>query len=90
MAEIEHYVDPKDKAHPRFAEAKDVILQLLPKDVQEKGETQMTQMTVGEAVAKVSARVRPLLLTTHQRTPAAEHRRQRNPRLLPRPSPTVP
>jgi glycyl-tRNA synthetase len=54
MAEIEHYVDPKDKSHPRFVDTKDVQLQLLPKDVQERGETTMTHMTVGDAVGQVS------------------------------------
>jgi glycyl-tRNA synthetase len=54
MAEIEHYVDPKDKAHPRFSEAKDVKLMLLPKDVQERGETHLKEMTVGEAVSQVN------------------------------------
>lgn len=53
MAEIEHYVDPKDKSHPRFVDTKDVQLQLLPKDVQERGETTMTHMTVGDAVGQV-------------------------------------
>ncbi|KAI5449091.1 Glycine--tRNA ligase 1, mitochondrial [Naganishia albida] len=52
MAEIEHYVDPKDKSHPRFVDTKDVQLQLLPKDVQERGETTMTHMTVGDAVGQ--------------------------------------
>jgi hypothetical protein len=55
MAEIEHYVDPNDKSHPRFVDTKDVVLQLLPKDVQERGETTMTHMTVGDAVGQVSA-----------------------------------
>lgn len=50
MAEIEHYVDPQDKRHPRFQEAGDVRLQLLAKDVQERGETKLTSMTVREAV----------------------------------------
>ncbi|KAJ9127509.1 hypothetical protein QFC24_000918 [Naganishia onofrii] len=52
MAEIEHYVDPNDKSHPRFVDTKDVVLQLLPKDVQERGETTMTHMTVGDAVGQ--------------------------------------
>lgn len=50
MAEIEHYVDPQDKRHPRFMEAGDVRLQLLAKDVQERGETSLVSMTVKEAV----------------------------------------
>lgn len=53
MAEIEHYVDPLDKVHPRFGEVKDVRLRLLAKDVQLDGRTDLTEMTVGEAVAKV-------------------------------------
>jgi hypothetical protein len=57
MAEIEHYVDPKDKSHPRFVDTKEVQLQLLPKDVQERGETTMTHMTVGDAVGQVCGAV---------------------------------
>ncbi|ORY33030.1 hypothetical protein BCR39DRAFT_463850 [Naematelia encephala] len=52
MAEIEHYVDPLDKRHARFAEVKDVTLSLLPKEVQESGKTDLVQMTVGDAVSK--------------------------------------
>lgn len=54
MAEIEHFVDPLDKRHARFNEVKDVVLTLLPKEVQQEGRTELTQMTVGEAVEKVS------------------------------------
>jgi glycyl-tRNA synthetase len=52
MAEIEHYVDPLDKKHARFGEVRDVVLTLLPKDVQMEGRTELTKMTVGEAVEK--------------------------------------
>lgn len=52
MAEIEHYVDPLDKRHARFNEVRDVVLTLLPKDVQQEGRTDLTQMTVGDAVEK--------------------------------------
>ncbi|WVQ74441.1 glycine-tRNA ligase [Cryptococcus sp. DSM 104548] len=52
MAEIEHYVDPLDKRHARFNEVKDVVLTLLPKDVQTAGKTDLTQKTVGDAVAE--------------------------------------
>lgn len=52
MAEIEHYVDPLDKRHARFNEVRDVELSLLPKDVQQEGRTELTRMTVGEAVEK--------------------------------------
>ena len=50
MAEIEHFVDPNDKAHPRFHEVQDVVLKFLPKDVQESGSTQIVEKTIGEAV----------------------------------------
>ena len=53
MAEIEHYVDPLDKRHPRFDEVKDVKLILLPKDVQTEGRTELREMSVGDAVYKV-------------------------------------
>lgn len=50
MAEIEHFVDPKDKNHPRFDEVKDVKIMALPKGVQEQGHTTTTEITIGEAV----------------------------------------
>ncbi|CEG68654.1 Glycine--tRNA ligase 1, mitochondrial [Rhizopus azygosporus] len=52
MAEIEHYVDPENKQHPKFADVKDVVLTLLPKDVQLGGKTETVDMTIGEAVEK--------------------------------------
>jgi glycyl-tRNA synthetase len=52
MAEIEHFVDPADKKHVRFNEVKDVVLALLPKDVQMEGKTDITHMTIGDAVEK--------------------------------------
>jgi glycyl-tRNA synthetase len=51
MAEIEHYVDPKQKRHPRFLEIKELKCKFLPKGVQEAGKKDLTEMTVGEAVA---------------------------------------
>ncbi|TIB93831.1 glycyl-tRNA synthetase [Wallemia mellicola] len=52
MAEIEHYVDPLKKDHPRFSEVENVELQILPKEVQVEGKTDLTTITVGEAVKK--------------------------------------
>lgn len=52
MAEIEHYVHPERKDHPRFAEVKDMILPFLPSSTQMAGESQAIEMTIGEAVAK--------------------------------------
>ncbi|TIB38150.1 hypothetical protein E3P86_01805 [Wallemia ichthyophaga] len=52
MAEIEHYVDPLKKNHPRFNEVENVQLQILPNEVQVEGKTDLTKITVGEAVKK--------------------------------------
>lgn len=51
MAEIEHYVDPNEKKHPRFKEVADTItLSFLPREIQEQGKTNTVQKTIGEAV----------------------------------------
>lgn len=50
MAEIEHYVDPADKSHPRFSEVSDTTLRFLPKGVQEAGSSEVVEQTVGDAV----------------------------------------
>lgn len=50
MAEIEHFVDPENKNHPRFDEVKDTKLSFLPKDVQEAGSNALVEKTIGEAV----------------------------------------
>ncbi|KAI8368288.1 glycyl-tRNA synthetase [Radiomyces spectabilis] len=52
MAEIEHFVDPENKDHPSFNDVKDVVITLLPKDVQLSGKTETTEMSIGDAVAK--------------------------------------
>lgn len=52
MAEIEHYVDPEDKRHERFHEVRDVQLRLLDRKVQASGRTDVTSMSIGEAVEK--------------------------------------
>lgn len=45
-------MDPLDKRHARFGEAKDVKLMLLPKETQLSGKTDLTEMSVGDAVAQ--------------------------------------
>lgn len=50
MAEIEHFVDPLNKSHPRFNEVADVKVRFLPKDVQESGSTKVIDQSIGEAV----------------------------------------
>ncbi|ORX73615.1 glycyl-tRNA synthetase [Linderina pennispora] len=52
MAEIEHFVDPQDKIHPRFDEVKDIKVRLLPGTVQLEGKTEPITITIGEAVAQ--------------------------------------
>jgi glycyl-tRNA synthetase len=51
MAEIEHFVDPKDKRHPRFEEVKNLECRFLPKGIQQAGKTDVTVTTIGEAVS---------------------------------------
>ncbi|KAJ6263881.1 mitochondrial glycine--tRNA ligase 1 [Drechslerella dactyloides] len=51
MAEIEHFVDPENKSHPRFPEVADsVTLNFLSKEVQQAGQTKIIRKTIGEAV----------------------------------------
>jgi len=52
MAEIEHFVDPEAKDHPKFAKVKDMKLPLLSKQSQAGDRKVETGMTVGEAVAQ--------------------------------------
>lgn len=52
MAEIEHFLDPEDKSHPRFSEVKDTKLSFLPREVQQAGSTVPITLTIGEAVEK--------------------------------------
>ncbi|AGO12883.1 AaceriADL373Wp [[Ashbya] aceris (nom. inval.)] len=51
MAEIEHFVDPENKNHPRFDEVKHLKLKFLPKGVQEAGRTEPIESSVADAVA---------------------------------------
>ncbi|XPS99291.1 Glycine--tRNA ligase [Ascochyta lentis] len=51
MAEIEHFVDPEGgKKHPRFEEVADVELELLDREVQLSGKTNVKTTKIGEAV----------------------------------------
>jgi glycyl-tRNA synthetase len=49
LAEIEHFVDPNDKSHPRFNEVRDYLLPLLPRDIQKEAGNSI-KMTIGDAV----------------------------------------
>ena len=51
MAEIERFVDPLNKAHPRYLEVADsVSLTLFPHPTQAAGKTSVTENTIGKAV----------------------------------------
>lgn len=52
MAEVEHFVDPKDKSHPRFKDVADIKVKLLSKSVQAAGSSELVEMTLGDAVTK--------------------------------------
>ena len=38
MAEIEHFVDPDDKSHPKFENIENVVVTMLPGPYQMRGE----------------------------------------------------
>lgn len=50
MAEIEHYVDPLEKNHERFSEVSSLKLSFLPKDTQQAGKSDISYITIEEAV----------------------------------------
>ena len=53
LAEIEHFVDPDDKAHPKFKDVADIELLLFPREQQmQVKEPILTRL--GDAVAKVT------------------------------------
>lgn len=51
MAEIEHFVDPENKKHPRFSEVADLEIEALPSSTQLAGKTESTAITLGKAVS---------------------------------------
>jgi glycyl-tRNA synthetase len=53
MAEIEHFVDPSDKSHPKFEDVANVKMTLYSALNQTSGESP-AQITIGEAVKSVS------------------------------------
>jgi glycyl-tRNA synthetase len=52
MAEIEHFVDPLKKEHPRFDEVKDCEIPLLSAEAQLSG-GKVVSMSIGDAIEKV-------------------------------------
>jgi glycyl-tRNA synthetase len=53
LAEIEHFVDPKDKSHPKYAEVVDLEFFMFPRREQSSGQS-AKRIRLGEAVSKVS------------------------------------
>lgn len=51
LAEIEHFVDPRDKRHPKFESVRHFVLPLYPRKNQ-LGDKVIQKMTIGEAVEK--------------------------------------
>ncbi|KAG8761093.1 Glycine--tRNA ligase 1, mitochondrial [Serendipita sp. 396] len=51
MAEVEHYVDPADKSHPKFKDVANVKLNFLRKEIQSAGKNDIIETTIGDAVA---------------------------------------
>lgn len=51
LAEVEHFMDPNDDVHPKFASVADTVLTLFPRDNQTTTAS-MTQMSIGDAVKK--------------------------------------
>ena len=55
MAEIEHFVHPEQKQHPRFKEVENVELCLFPRE-QQLSTGRTVSMTIGDAVRQVNNR----------------------------------
>jgi glycyl-tRNA synthetase len=53
LAEIEHFVDPDDKSHPKYAEVADLEFFMFPQNEQESGQS-AKKLRLGEAVSMVS------------------------------------
>lgn len=52
LAEIEHFVDPEDKSHPKFSEVANLEFLMFPRQDQVSGQSART-IRLGEAVSGV-------------------------------------
>ena len=52
LAEIEHFVDPEDKSHPKFSEVSNLEFLMFPREDQVSG-LSARRIHIGEAVSKV-------------------------------------
>lgn len=53
LAEIEHFVDPQDKSHPKFLDVAKLEFLMFPRDEQVSGQC-AKRLQLGEAVSSVS------------------------------------
>ena len=53
LAEIEHFVDPENKSHPKFSDVSKLVFLMFPREEQMSGQS-AKKLCLGEAVAKVS------------------------------------
>lgn len=52
LAEIEHFVDPEDKSHPKFADVAELEFLMFPRKEQLSGQS-AKRIVLGEAVSMV-------------------------------------
>ena len=52
LAEIEHFVDPENKSHPKFSDVSKLEFLMFPREEQMSGQS-AKKLCLGEAVAKV-------------------------------------
>jgi len=52
LAEIEHFVDPEDKSHPKFGDVSDLEFLMFPREDQMAGRS-ATRLKLGNAVSEV-------------------------------------
>jgi len=50
LAEVEHFVDPEDKSHPKFASVANVQINAFPRDLQLAEKKETTLISIGDAV----------------------------------------
>ena len=62
LAEIEHFVDPEDKTHPKFSDVATLEFLMFPREEQMSGHS-AKKIPLGEAVARVGLHNFMLLLS---------------------------
>jgi glycyl-tRNA synthetase len=53
LAEIEHFVDPEDKSHPKFSDVADLKFLMFPREQQLTGQSSIT-LKLGDSVSNVN------------------------------------